>query len=174
MKLKIDEITKKGILLSWDKVEGATSYRLCWKDRNRKTMQKKALLPTTELRAMFNKMPRIPYYLSVQALNELQVIDESPEIKTPVTVRLNEQLEKIDRGLVAVSTGNGIFVSWRLYKSEVKGYSNTGLTGTDFALCKNGKVLAFVTDSTNYLDNLCYLLQRPEASRSCTKQSLFQ
>lgn len=152
MKLIIDKITSKGIHLSWDKVEGATSYRLLWKDRNRKTMQKKALLPTTELRAVFHKMPRIPYYLSVQALKDSRILAESPEIKTPVTVTLNEQLEKIDRGLVAVSTGSGIFVSWRLFKSEVKGYSDTGLSGTDFVLCRNGVVLAYVTDSTNYLD----------------------
>ena len=45
-----------------------------------------------------------------------------------------------------------LFISWRLFKSEVTGHNATGLTGTDFVLYKNGVRLATVTDSTNYLD----------------------
>ena len=152
MELHIDQITDQGIQVSWDAVEGAKNYRLLWKDRKRESMQKKALEPTTELKATLKKMPRIPYYLTVQALSDGKIIEESKELKTPVTATLHEQLEKINRGLVAVSTSKGIFVSWRLFKSEVKGSTGTGLTGTDFALFKNGSLLAYVTDSTNYLD----------------------
>ena len=36
------------------------------------------------------------------------------------------QLESLDRGLVAVSTSEGVFVSWRLLASEVSGASETG------------------------------------------------
>ena len=43
-----------------------------------------------------------------------------------------EQLERLNRGLVAVKTVNGIFLSWRLFLEEVSGYSDTGMTGTDF------------------------------------------
>nr|WP_297705891.1 rhamnogalacturonan lyase [uncultured Butyrivibrio sp.] len=152
MELRIDEITDQEIKVSWDAVEGATNYRLLWKDRNRESMQKKALASTTELRMTFKKMPRIPYYLTVQALSDDGVLDESKELKTPITTVLHEQLEKINRGLVAVASSKGIFVSWRLFKNEVKKSTKTGLTGTDFALFKNGKLLTYVTDSTNYLD----------------------
>lgn len=54
--------------------------------------------------------------------------------------------------LVAVTANTGVFISWRLFKSEVTGHNATGLTGTDFVLYKNGVRLATVTDSTNYLD----------------------
>lgn len=62
------------------------------------------------------------------------------------------QLEYLDRGLVAAKTPDGIFLSWRLLGDEATGYSQTGLTGTDFALYRNGTFLTVVTDSTNYLD----------------------
>ncbi|MEW4368255.1 rhamnogalacturonan lyase [Paenibacillus sp. JQZ6Y-1] len=62
------------------------------------------------------------------------------------------QLEYLDRGLVAAHTVDGNFLSWRLLGNEVKGYSNTGLTGTDFAVYRNGTFVAVVSDSTNYLD----------------------
>lgn len=63
-----------------------------------------------------------------------------------------EQLEKINRGLVAIKVNNGVFVSWRLFVTEVTGASKTGLTGTDFCVYRNGEKIATVTDSTNYLD----------------------
>ncbi|WP_078900768.1 rhamnogalacturonan lyase [Streptomyces sp. SBT349] len=62
------------------------------------------------------------------------------------------QLEQLDRGLVAASTDEGVFLSWRLLASEVSGHSDTGLTGADFHVYRDGERLATVTDSTNYRD----------------------
>ncbi|WP_329604596.1 rhamnogalacturonan lyase [Streptomyces radicis] len=62
------------------------------------------------------------------------------------------QLEQLDRGLVAVSADEGTFLSWRLLATEVTGASDTGLTGADFHVYRDGERLATVTDSTNYLD----------------------
>ncbi len=62
------------------------------------------------------------------------------------------QLENLDRGLVAVSTGEGTFLSWRLLGSEVTGHTDTGVAGADFAVYRDGERLATVEDSTNYLD----------------------
>lgn len=62
------------------------------------------------------------------------------------------QLEALDRGLVALSTPGGIHLSWRLLKSEAYGASETGLTGADFAIYRDGKKIALVTDSTNFAD----------------------
>jgi hypothetical protein len=61
-------------------------------------------------------------------------------------------LERLDRGLVAAHTSEGVFLSWRLLKAEVSGSSPTGLTGADFHVYRDGRRLATVTDSTNYLD----------------------
>jgi hypothetical protein len=61
-------------------------------------------------------------------------------------------LERLDRGLVAASTGDGVFLSWRLLGQEATGHSATGLTGADFRVYRDGRRIATVADSTNYLD----------------------
>ena len=63
-----------------------------------------------------------------------------------------EQLEDLNRGLVAVKVSNGIFLSWRLFKREATGYNDRGLTGTNFVVYRGDEKIALVTDSTNYLD----------------------
>ena len=68
-----------------------------------------------------------------------------PASKTP-------QLEALDRGLVAVSTADGVFLSWRLLATEASGATDTGLAGPDFAVYRDGAQVATVTDSTNYQD----------------------
>lgn len=62
------------------------------------------------------------------------------------------QLEALDRGLVAVSTTDGVFLSWRLLATEATGATATGLAGPDFAVYRDGARVATVTDSTNYAD----------------------
>ncbi|WP_219418165.1 rhamnogalacturonan lyase [Pseudonocardia nigra] len=62
------------------------------------------------------------------------------------------QLERLDRGLVAVSTGEGVFLSWRLLAPEVTGATATGMAGPDFHVYRDGELIATVTDSTNHLD----------------------
>ncbi|UCM89235.1 rhamnogalacturonan lyase [Streptomyces marincola] len=62
------------------------------------------------------------------------------------------QLEHLDRGLAAVATEEGVFLSWRLLATEVTGHSETGLTGADFHVYRDGELLGTVTESTNYLD----------------------
>ncbi|NYI05523.1 rhamnogalacturonan lyase [Allostreptomyces psammosilenae] len=62
------------------------------------------------------------------------------------------QLEDLDRGLVAVATDQGTFLSWRLLGSEVTGQGEQGVTGADFHVYRDGRRIATVTDSTNYLD----------------------
>ena len=62
------------------------------------------------------------------------------------------QLESLDRGLVAVSTSEGVFVSWRLLASEVSGASETGQTGPAFLVSRDGVPISTVTDSTNLAD----------------------
>jgi hypothetical protein len=62
------------------------------------------------------------------------------------------QLEYLDRGLVAVPTSEGVFLSWRLLGTEVTGHSDTGMAGADFRVYRDGRPIATVTGSTNYLD----------------------
>lgn len=62
------------------------------------------------------------------------------------------QLEHLDRGLVAVHTSEGNFLSWRLLGGEAAGCSDKGLIGVHFHLYRDGRRIATVEDSTNYLD----------------------
>ncbi|MDT0266439.1 rhamnogalacturonan lyase [Streptomyces sp. DSM 44915] len=62
------------------------------------------------------------------------------------------RMEELDRGLVAVRTDEGVFLSWRLLADEATGASARGLTGVDFRVYRDGERLATVRDSTNYLD----------------------
>ena len=61
-------------------------------------------------------------------------------------------LEELDRGVVAVASGEGVFVSWRLLGEEARGFSQTGVTGVGFRVYRDGRPIATVTDSTNYHD----------------------
>ncbi len=62
------------------------------------------------------------------------------------------QLERLDRGLVATTTSEGVFLSWRLLGSEATGSGDSGLTGATFAVYRGDERVAEVTDSTNFLD----------------------
>ncbi len=62
------------------------------------------------------------------------------------------QLEYLDRGLIAVPTSEGVFLSWRLLANEVTGNTEEGLTGANFNVYRDGTLIATVEDSTNYLD----------------------
>ena len=62
------------------------------------------------------------------------------------------QREELQRGLIAIGTDRGVFLSWRLFLRETTGSNRTGLTGTDFIVYRNGERIALVKDSTNYLD----------------------
>ncbi|WP_127475513.1 rhamnogalacturonan lyase [Microbacterium sulfonylureivorans] len=62
------------------------------------------------------------------------------------------QLEALDRGLVAVSTADGVFLSWRLLAPEAGPATDTGLSGPAFAVFRDGERIATVEDSTNFAD----------------------
>ncbi|MDD6050535.1 MAG: rhamnogalacturonan lyase, partial [Clostridiales bacterium] len=65
---------------------------------------------------------------------------------------MQPQLEKLDRGLVAVKTEDGVYLSWRFLRQEARGATQERLIGADFIVLRNGEAIATVTDSTNYQD----------------------
>ncbi|MCQ2612482.1 MAG: rhamnogalacturonan lyase [Treponemataceae bacterium] len=152
--LKVSKTTKTTIEFEWNKIEGAEEYSLNWKDRKRDSMESKVLTGIKKCTAVLNKAPIIPYYVQICAHSgpNSEVIAKSPLIKTPVTEKQNPQLENLDRGLIAVKTSEGVFLSWRLFKNEVTGATKTSLKSGAFGVFKNGSLLATVQDSTNFLD----------------------
>lgn len=153
MQISVRSQTAAETTLSWQPVAGAARYRILWSDRSGETVRFKTAGESGESLFTFCRSTHIPYYIKVQALAENgALLEESTPVQTPVGRVLQQQLEALSRGMVAVTANTGVFISWRLFKSEVTGHNATGLTGTDFVLYKNGVRLATVTDSTNYLD----------------------
>jgi rhamnogalacturonan endolyase len=60
-------------------------------------------------------------------------------------------MEKLDRGLVAVSMpdGSGVYLSWRMFGNE---YDDQHPERFAYAINRDGAKIATVTDSTNYFD----------------------
>lgn len=73
-------------------------------------------------------------------------IDRGNHVEPVTQVISGKQMEKLDRGLVAVKTADGVYVSWRLWGSEPK---NTG-----FNVYRNGQKITAtpITTKTNYID----------------------
>ena len=68
-----------------------------------------------------------------------------PQTVNKVEAATSYQMESLDRGLVAVKSGNGIFLSWRLLGTE--NYA------TSFNVYRDGtKIAGPITNSTNYFD----------------------
>lgn len=59
------------------------------------------------------------------------------------------QMEDLDRGLVAVKTGAGVYVGWRMLGYE---YSREAPESVSYNLYRDGVRLSAVSDSTNFLD----------------------
>ncbi len=153
MHLYLKKVTPSGITAGWDPVTGARSYRFSWTDRDTPAHIFKSLPPTDREEICFARSTHIPYYIRVEALNEQgEILAKSETLRTPVCCAQRPDLEKLGRGLVAVSTSDGVFLSWRLLRSEVNGYTETGLAGANFAVYKNGISVAVVTDRTSWRD----------------------
>ena len=152
MRITWDQVTDSSIGISWEPVQKADCYRVYWADSAGSTVRYRLMAETKACRYTLEKATHVPHYLRVAAVRNGEETECSDTLRTPVKKVFWEQLERLNRGLVAVKTGNGIFLSWRLFLEEVSGYSDTGMTGTDFAVYRNGERIGTVMESTNYLD----------------------
>ncbi len=155
MKIYIKEVLDNQVTIAWEPVVNAECYKVYWSDKEGISFLERGVVTGCEY--TLKKASHKNHYLKVEAMVEtgdhtLQCIESSNVVKTPIQKVFHPQLEQLNRGLVAISAKNGIFLSWRLFVQEVDGYCRTGLTGADFAVYRNGEKLAVVTDSTNYLD----------------------
>lgn len=152
----IAKITREAVTIAWNQEDGVEGYRVYWSDRKTDLGNYRFM---KELRAgegtayTLEKSTGQPHYFRVCTLKDGVEAGEMTYV-TPVHVILEEQTEQLNRGLVAVKVKNGVFLSWRLLLQEVVRVNpkRTGLEGADFAVYRDGKKIAVVTDSTNYLD----------------------
>lgn len=152
MKVWIKKMEDDSVTIAWERQERAESYRVYWADADTPFMEYRLMAETEEQEYTLRKATHVPHFFKVAAAADGKDVIYSDVLRTPVKKVFHEQLEKLNRGLIAVPTKNGIFLSWRLFSNEVDGYGETGLTGTDFVVYRDGRKLALVTDSTNYLD----------------------
>lgn len=150
--LKIADIDESSILLEWSKDGNADSYKLYWADANLPTTKFQCIAKTRETKFKVLKSTHVPHYFKIASVKNEKEIDVSEVIHSSIKKHFSPQLEKLSRGLIAVKTPEGIMLSWRLFLDETKGWSDTGMTGVNFAVLKNGSKIAEISDSTNYLD----------------------
>src|SRR6185436_4955509 len=59
-------------------------------------------------------------------------------------------LERLNRGVVAVTVSGGVYVGWRMFGFE---YDAANPSNISYNVYRNGTMVANVTNSTNYLDS---------------------
>ena len=152
MQLSILSSGKEGIRLEWSAVPGAASYVLYWADRETDPACYKPL-PAAGTACAFPRQADRPYRFYVAAYGQDgSLVEKSGILTAEATVTPEPRLEKLGRGLVAVKTANGVFLSWRLLRSEVTGATKQRILGAAFTVYRNGQPVARITDSTNWLD----------------------
>ena len=62
------------------------------------------------------------------------------------------QMEKLDRGLIAIKTDGGIYLSWRLFDSEDNIFGSAD-KNVSFNVYRDGKKISEVATKTNYVDS---------------------
>ena len=116
------------------------------------------------------------HWFKVAPVTSVGAGSKSDAVMSPTAVAYETQLENINRGLTVTVTGGGAYLNWRLLGNELDGgYTETGLTGYNFNVYRDGEKIATVEDSTNYLDtgSLWSALSRVMATEAKLKAFLF-
>jgi fibronectin type 3 domain-containing protein len=141
--LVLDEVSANKVKVSWSQVEGALDYTVYQKAKHglfKKLITTKALTYTDEEVCTCEKF--------IYAVEARTLAGNTPKSTVETSIEapsFKRQMEKLDRGLVAMETAGGIFLSWRLTGEEYE-------KDTCFHLYRNEEKIARVTTSTNYLD----------------------
>lgn len=145
----IQSIDKSSVTLSWQAFNPSHDYEVYWSNKNLATSTFIKIGQVKQPSFTLHKATHVPHYLKIVSGKQ-----ESEVFETPVYFHPNEQLEVLDRGLIAIPTSEGVFLSWRLLKNEVVDFdqSKKSLNSPAFTIFKNGEKLATVADSTNFLD----------------------
>ncbi len=147
----ITNITEELTTLSWEPVEGAVQYRIYWSDRNRTDLQGTDGYTlagiTTDTTYQYEKSTHMKRYFKVVAANLGGESQSSEVLEAPIKKTISSQVEYLDRGLVAVNTSEGVFVSWRIPEDEY-------VANASYELYRDGNKIATIgaEDNSNYLD----------------------
>lgn len=131
--------------LSWKQVDGATSYNV-YKSTVKDSGYHFIGNSSTNEFVYKDNDEAGTYYYKVTALNAGGESEKSEALTELPKVTLKRQMEKLDRGLIAVKTDKGVLVSWR--------YLGTDSPDISFNVYRDGVKLNSqpITSSTNYTD----------------------
>lgn len=150
--LLVTSQTADKTVLSWDKVDGAKKYAVYWAEHSGNTTDGELIEgytlveKTDKTEVTFEKATAVARYYKVYAVNE-GGYSKSADIKAGIGTGYTVNLEKLNRGLVAVKTDGGVYIGWRLLADE---YADE----MTFEVYRDGNKIAnkASTDSTNLID----------------------
>jgi len=143
--LTVTDIHKNDVTIAWDAVEGSTAYAIYRSE----SLDGDYELVGFSSEASFTDttvLTTIPYYFKVRTLHDGLPSELSDAIQSEAVTTLLRQMEALDRGIVAIDTEDGVFVSWRLLGTDPSSIS--------FHLYRDGERITSepITESTNLLD----------------------
>lgn len=143
--LKYVNATRHTIELAWNKTEEAKLFYIFRSDKKDGPFEQ---VGVSETHGFTDKdvLTDVPYYYQIKAVNEGGLSEFSKILEVPVSTFYYRQMEKLNRGLMAVKAENGIYIGWRMLGTDPKNIT--------FNLYRDGKKINDnpITDSTNYLD----------------------
>lgn len=139
---RLTATTTESVSLAWEAADGAVAYYLQRGIDAGGPFATVATLTDTSYTDT-GAVPSTRYHYRLSAVSLGGLSEPSAVVTSPITVVAPRQQERIDRGLLAVPTADGVLVSWRLL-----GTDPADLT---FRLYRDG-VAVTATAATNYLD----------------------
>ena len=106
--LKIDDVSEESVGLVWNRVENADCYTVYWADTNLPSTKFKKAGVTEKCSFTFKRATFAPWYFKVSATVGGVEGECSKVVHSPVKKIFHEQLEKLDRGLIAVKTNTSV------------------------------------------------------------------
>lgn len=163
--LMVTDTQEDSVTIEWDpfEAENLVGYNVYWADKNTKTQvfmkltkdgtktidDKLITVGPETTNFTYHKSTHVNHYFKVSPVFNTGEGSRSGIVKTQTAKEYRAYLENLDRGLMKVATTEGVFLSWRLLGTEVDGYGETGLTGTNFNVYEGENLLATISDSTN-------------------------
>lgn len=134
------------VSLTWDASARAEAYYVYRSTQRDGDFRRVAVVTGTNCRDDRAIFPEHDYYYQVTAVGAHGMSRASRAEKAEAVVTLRREMEDLDRGLVAVDTPQGVFVSWR--------WLGTDDPDVRFNLFRNGRKLNHrpLDGATNFLD----------------------
>ena len=107
MNATVKEVRNDCVEIAWEPAEEAEKYHVYWADKDISTMKYQLVGDTKECSFVLKKATHVPHYLKVAAVKDGTEYEMSNLVETPLKAVFHEQLEKLNRGLIAVKTDKG-------------------------------------------------------------------